>query len=234
MYLIELIETESLRNRRFSDTGFTQQHYFSFSWSTDPLLFFVFRRSDCKLLFLDFLGLLLFWAAAAARLVGFSHYSSLSKNNLIVKSTNHFYVVIALDRGLLWTGRLAQFTAHLFQKSLSALLLENLFEICLYWLLPSLELIEIDSKKWRDLLNNVLYFFGAKLYWFIIARQLNEPLLCQRIVVLRNENIGTSKLVEFTDAFAVIANNEGGGLVWDRHESVRARERINFELLFEL
>jgi hypothetical protein len=84
------------------------------------------------------------------------------------------------------------------------------------------------------LLNDVLNLSLTEFHRFVVARQLYQALISQCVVVLWNEDISSRQLVEFADAFPVIADYKGCDLIWDRNEGVRAWEWIYLKLLLQL
>jgi hypothetical protein len=84
------------------------------------------------------------------------------------------------------------------------------------------------------LLHDVLDLSLTELYRFIVARQLNQALVSECIIIFWNKNVSSRQLVEFADAFPVIADYEGCDLVRNRNEGVRTWERIYLKLLLKL
>ena len=84
------------------------------------------------------------------------------------------------------------------------------------------------------MLHDVLDLSLTELYRFIVARQLNQALVCECIIIFWNKNISSRQLVEFADAFPVITDYKGCDLVGNRNEGVRTWERIYLKLLLEL
>ena len=114
------------------------------------------------------------------------------------------------------------------------LLGKQLLKVDLNVLLILLELYHVDVKEGSDVADDELDLLLAEVNRLVIAAQLDDPLVSQGVVVLRNEDVGSSQLVELADTLTIVADDEGSDLVRDRDESVRAWERVNLQLLLEL
>lgn len=111
---------------------------------------------------------------------------------------------------------------------------QNLFVIRLDLPLVLFETLQIDVEQRCDLVDDKFDLFLAELHRLVVAAQLDNPLVRQRVVVLAHEDVSPCELVELPDTLAVIPNYEGGDPVRNRDEGVRSRERIHLKLLLEL
>ena len=63
--------------------------------------------------------------------------------------------------------------------------------------------------------NDELDLLLAEVDGLVVAAQLDDPLVSQGVVVLWNEDVGSSQLVELADTLTIVADDEGSDLIRD-------------------
>lgn len=84
------------------------------------------------------------------------------------------------------------------------------------------------------MINNEFDLFFAEINRFVISTELNDALVCQSVVIFAHENVSPCKLMKFSNAFSIVTYYKGRNPIRYRDKCVRAWERIDFELFFEL